>query len=103
MASYRFNQDRSGIAHHFLVFVMSIAWTTKAHTSQAHAGIVTDKAQGQRTSPTCDLFLRQSIRDNGMPFKITREPAESIEARRQVDAYEGRPFTSSEDLMKNLL
>lgn len=38
-----------------------------------------------------------------MPFKITREPAESIEARRQVDAYEGRSFTSSEDLMKNLL
>ena len=54
-------------------------------------------------STALNVFLRQSIRDNGMPFKITREQPESIEARRQTEAHEGRSFTSSESLMKDLM
>ncbi|PLS26659.1 XRE family transcriptional regulator [Bifidobacterium anseris] len=61
------------------------------------------ESMGMDLSTAINVFLRQSIRDNGMPFKITREPAESIAARRQADAHEGRSFTSSEDLMKDLM
>lgn len=33
----------------------------------------------------------------------TRERSESIEARQQTEAHEGRSFTSSESLMKDLM
>ena len=43
------------------------------------------ESMGMDLSTALNVFLRQSIRDNGMPFKITREQPESIEARRQKD------------------
>lgn len=61
------------------------------------------ESMGMGLSTALNVFLRQSIRDNGMPFKITREQPESIEARRQTEAHEGIPFTSSESLMKDLM
>lgn len=61
------------------------------------------ESMGMDLSTALNVFLRQSIRDNGMPFKITREQPESIEARRQTEAHEGRSFTSSESLMKDLM
>ncbi len=61
------------------------------------------ESMGMDLSTALNVFLRQSIRDNGMPFKITREQPENIEARRQTEAHEGRSFTSSESLMKDLM
>nr|WP_246165753.1 hypothetical protein [Bifidobacterium canis] len=46
--------------------------------------------------------MRQSILENGMPFKITREKPENIEARRQAAMHEGKTFTNVNDLMEDL-
>ena len=53
--------------------------------------------------PAINIFLRQSIRENGMPFKITRDNPSSIEARRQTETHDGESFTSTDALMKDLL
>ena len=54
-------------------------------------------------STAINIFLRQSIRENGMPFKITRDNPSSIEARRQTETHDGESFTSTDALMKDLL
>lgn len=43
------------------------------------------------------------LHKNGMPFKITRDKPENIEARRQAEQHEGKVFTNVDDLMKDLL
>ena len=58
---------------------------------------------GMDLSTAINIFLRQSIRDNGMPFKITRDNPSSIEARRQTETHDGESFTSTDALMKDLL
>ena len=42
---------------------------------------------GMDLSTAINIFLRQSIRENGMPFKITRDNPSSIEARRQTETH----------------
>ena len=44
---------------------------------------------GMDLSTAINIFLRQSIRENGMPFKITRENPINAEARRQAENHEG--------------
>ena len=58
---------------------------------------------GMDLSTAINIFLRQSIRENGMPFKITRDSPTSIEARRQAENHSGESFTSTDALMKDLL
>ena len=58
---------------------------------------------GMDLSTAINIFLRQSIRENGMPFKITRDTPTSIEARRQAENHSGESFTSTDALMKELL
>lgn len=58
---------------------------------------------GMDLSTAINIFLRQSIRENGMPFKITRDNPSSIEARRQTETHDGESFTSADALMKDLL
>ena len=58
---------------------------------------------GMDLSTAINIFLRQSIRENGMPFKITRDNPSSIEARRQAETHDGESFTSTDALMKDLL
>lgn len=60
-------------------------------------------SMGMDLSTAINIFLRQSILENGMPFKITREKPASAEARRQVEAHEGKEFDSADDLMRDLL
>lgn len=58
---------------------------------------------GLDMSTAINLFLRQSLNDNGLPFRVTRENPASAEARRQALAHEGKAFDSVDDLMKDLL
>jgi len=58
---------------------------------------------GMDLSTAINIFLRQSIRENGMPFKITRENPINAEARRQAENHDGESFTSTDALMKDLL
>ena len=43
------------------------------------------ESMGMDLSTALNVFLRQSILDNGMPFNIMRERPANIKARRQVD------------------
>ncbi|KFI63204.1 type II toxin-antitoxin system RelB/DinJ family antitoxin [Bifidobacterium cuniculi] len=60
-------------------------------------------SMGMDLSTAINVFLRQSIRDNGMPFRITNEPQASVEARRQATMHEGETFPDADALMKDLL
>lgn len=56
-------------------------------------------------STAINIFLRQSIRENGMPFKITRDNPSSIEARRQTETHTWpcsitRPGTRGKDAVR---
>ncbi|PKV04911.1 type II toxin-antitoxin system RelB/DinJ family antitoxin [Bifidobacterium pseudolongum] len=61
------------------------------------------ESMGMDLSTALNVFLRQSILDNGMPFTITRERPVNVEARRQADLHEGKAFASTEALMKDLM
>lgn len=60
-------------------------------------------SMGLDLSTALNMFLRQSLADNGMPFRATRENPLNAEARRQAEAREGQAFTSVDDLMKDLM
>lgn len=61
------------------------------------------ESMGLDLSTALNMFLRQSLTDNGMPFRATRENPLNAEARRQADHHEGRAFVSVDDLMKDLM
>lgn len=61
------------------------------------------ESMGLDLSTALNMFLRQSLTDNGMPFRATRESQLNVEARRQADAREGAAFSSVDDLMKDLV
>ncbi|KAA8817936.1 type II toxin-antitoxin system antitoxin, RelB/DinJ family [Bifidobacterium rousetti] len=61
------------------------------------------ESMGLDLSTALNMFLRQSLTDNGMPFRATRENPLNMEARRQADAREGAAFSSVDDLMKDLM
>lgn len=58
---------------------------------------------GMDLSTAINVFLRQSIRDNGIPFKISAAKVENSEARHEAETHEGKTFTSTDALMKDLL
>ena len=60
-------------------------------------------SMGMDLSTAINVFLRQSVVDQAMPFLITRESRESIEARRQAEAHEGKSFNNTDELMQDLL
>ncbi|WEV41928.1 type II toxin-antitoxin system RelB/DinJ family antitoxin [Bifidobacterium sp. ESL0682] len=57
---------------------------------------------GMDLSTAINIFLRQSITDNAMPFRVTRDKPENIAARRQAERHEGKTFQSVDDLMEDL-
>lgn len=61
------------------------------------------ESMGMDLTTALNVFLRQSIVDGGMPFRISGDKPENIEARRQADAHEGKVFTNTDDLMRDLL
>ena len=61
------------------------------------------ESMGLDLSTALNMFLRQSLTDNGMPFRVTRENPLNMEARRQVDAREGSAFPDVDALMKDLM
>ncbi|KAB5607482.1 type II toxin-antitoxin system RelB/DinJ family antitoxin [Bifidobacterium jacchi] len=61
------------------------------------------ESMGLDLSTALNMFLRQSLTDNGMPFRATRESQLNVEARRQADTREGAAFSSVDDLMKDLM
>lgn len=61
------------------------------------------ESMGLDLSTALNMFLRQSLIDNGMPFRATREHSLNVEARRQANAHEGVAFSSVDDLMKDLM
>ena len=59
------------------------------------------ESMGMDLSTALNVFLRQSILDNGMPFTIMRErPANTRHAVRST-LHKGRSFTTTEALMKD--
>lgn len=60
------------------------------------------ESMGLDLSTALNMFLRQSLTDNGMPFRATRESPANIEARRQAEAHEGKTFGSVDALMEDL-
>ncbi len=58
---------------------------------------------GMDLSTAINVFLKQAIRENGIPFKVSQESPASIQARQQADSREGKSFSSVDDLMKDLL
>lgn len=61
------------------------------------------ESMGLDLSTALNMFLRQSLTDNGMPFRATRENPANAEARRQADVRQGASFSSVNDLMKDLM
>ena len=61
------------------------------------------ESMGLDLSTALNMFLRQSLTDNGMPFRATRESPLNVETRRQADAREGAAFPSVDNLMKDLM
>ncbi|WEV58936.1 type II toxin-antitoxin system RelB/DinJ family antitoxin [Bifidobacterium sp. ESL0728] len=57
---------------------------------------------GMDLSTAINIFLRQSITDNAMPFRVTRDKPENIAARGQAEHHEGKTFQSVDDLMEDL-
>lgn len=60
-------------------------------------------SMGMDLSTALNVFLRQSLVEGGIPFKITQDRAENIEARRQADEHDGKTFSSTDNLMRDLL
>ncbi len=61
---------------------------------------------GMDLSTAVNIFLRQAIRENGIPFEITRERPNAVTAAALRDSEEGRdlhgPYDSVEALMEAL-
>ncbi|WP_418846019.1 type II toxin-antitoxin system RelB/DinJ family antitoxin [Parafannyhessea umbonata] len=53
-------------------------------------------------STAVNIFLRQSVHDQALPFRPSVEDPDSIEARRQAEAGEGKRYVSVSDLMADL-
>ena len=53
-------------------------------------------------STAVNIFLRQSVHDQALPFRPSIENPDNMEARRQADAGEGRRYSSVSDLMADL-
>ncbi|MDD6461618.1 MAG: type II toxin-antitoxin system RelB/DinJ family antitoxin [Bifidobacteriaceae bacterium] len=70
--------------------------TVKEQAKQLYADM------GLDLSTAINIFLRQSITDNGMPFVISRESNANIEARREADNHQGKTFSTVNDLMDDL-
>ncbi|OZG59352.1 XRE family transcriptional regulator [Bifidobacterium tissieri] len=49
-------------------------------------------------STALNMFLKQTIRDQSLPFTPSIEPTRDVEARRQAAARQGRMYTSVEEL-----
>ncbi len=63
---------------------------------------------GIDTSTAINMFLRQAINSNGMPFPIRRPNAETIAAMQEVEEMEKHPelrkgYTDVDELFKDLL
>ncbi|MDF7664477.1 type II toxin-antitoxin system RelB/DinJ family antitoxin [Bifidobacterium sp. ESL0763] len=56
---------------------------------------------GMDLSTAINVFLRQSIRDNAIPFRITGDDA-SARARYEAEHHIGKAFDSVDDLMGDL-
>ena len=58
---------------------------------------------GMDLSTAINVFLRQSIRENGIPFKVSQENPANTHARQQADSGEGKSFATVDALMEDLL
>ncbi len=58
---------------------------------------------GMDLSTAINIFLRQSIRDNGIPFHISASSQANMEARHEAENHIGKSFATTDDLMKDLL
>ncbi len=63
---------------------------------------------GIDTSTAINMFLRQAINSNGMPFPIRRPNAETIAAMQEVEEMEKHPelskgYTDVDEFFKDLL
>lgn len=57
---------------------------------------------GLDLSTAINMFLRQSIASNGMPFTPSRESRDNIEARYEAEHHMGKQFENVDDLMNEL-
>ena len=61
------------------------------------------ESMGLDLSTALNMVLRQSLTDNGMPFRATRENSLNMEVRPHADDLEGSALPDVDTLMKDLM
>lgn len=79
----------------------TVSFRTDAAVKEAARELFADL--GMDMSTAINIFLRQAITENGIPFQITREDPRSALARSQALKGEGERFNSVDELMDDLL
>ena len=78
----------------------TISFRTDVETKAAASELFRDL--GLDMSTAINMFLRQAITDNGIPFTPNRESSESIRARHEAVNRIGATFNSVDALMADL-
>lgn len=78
----------------------TVSFRTDSKTKAEAAQLFKDL--GLDMSTAINMFLKQSIASNGIPFTPHRENISSLRARAEVEAREGKGFSSVRDLMEDL-
>lgn len=58
---------------------------------------------GLDLSTAVNMFLRQSVVDNGIPFRVHRENPRNVSARQEAEQRIGESFSTADALMRDLL
>lgn len=78
----------------------TISFRTDSDTKAAASELFKDL--GLDMSTAINMFLRQAVTDNGLPFTPHRESRESVIAREEAEARIGESFNSVDELMADL-
>ncbi len=88
------------IARERMILVANVSFRTDDETKAQAAELFRDL--GLDMSTAINMFLRQSIASNGIPFTPHRENFASAVARAQADSRTGASFNSVAELMADL-
>ncbi|MBT1164464.1 type II toxin-antitoxin system RelB/DinJ family antitoxin [Bifidobacterium felsineum] len=73
-----------------------ISFRTDAETKKAATEVF--NILGIDMSTALNMFLRQTVRDQALPFNPSVDSTVNVEARRQAAAREGRRFRTTDEL-----
>ncbi|KRN93498.1 type II toxin-antitoxin system RelB/DinJ family antitoxin [Pediococcus stilesii] len=60
------------------------------------------KSMGLNLNTAVNMFIKQSIKEQGLPFQPKRSSSDSVEARREVEHDHLKSFDTVHDLMADL-